>query len=586
MKNLIKLKNKINLTISSFSKKEYIVFCVFSILLIISVVMMLQTINKYFMVNIPTYGGSISEGVIGSPRFINPILAFPDIDRNSEVDQDLVMLIYSGLMRKNSNGDLMPDLAEKYPEISNDNLTYTFTLKDNLTFHDGKSLTTDDIFFTINALRDPLTKNPNKKNWENVKIEIVDKKIIKFILKKSYSSFLENTTFGIMPKALWENSPIELNKNNIKPIGSGPFKISKINKEKDETVNYYELESFKKFALGEPYLKKINLYFYSNEDELINALQDGEVDQISSISPENAKSLLNATDIIKEKKYRIETSVLPRIFGIFLNQNQNQIFTNKNVVKFINQEINKNKIIEEVLMGYGTIIDNPIPENILKNQNNNNSNNLIPEKKITLESLSKDGWKKNKDNFLEKKDGKDGKKIIPLEFSISTRNIPEFIKIAELIKNDLEKLGIKINIKTFEINNLNQDIIRPRRYDSLLFGQNINDESDLLAFWHSSQRKDPGLNIAMYTNIKADKFLEEGFVAMDQKIKMEKYNKFREEVKNDMPVIFLYSPNFIYLVSKNLLNLNLGKIISPANRFSGAHLWYTEHDKVWKIFTK
>ncbi len=119
-----------------------------------------------------------------------------------------------------------------------------------------------------------------------------------------------------------------------------------------------------------------------------------------------------------------------------------------------------------------------------------------------------------------------------------------------------------------------------------MFGQIINHESDLFAFWHSSQRKDPGLNIAMYTNAKVDKILEEAFVTIDEKARIKKYAQFEEEIKKDMPAVFLYSPNFIYLISKNVKNLSIDNISSPSDRFLNIHSWYIKTDKVWKIFTK
>jgi peptide/nickel transport system substrate-binding protein len=119
-----------------------------------------------------------------------------------------------------------------------------------------------------------------------------------------------------------------------------------------------------------------------------------------------------------------------------------------------------------------------------------------------------------------------------------------------------------------------------------LFGEIINVESDLYAFWHSSQRKDPGLNVAMYTNAKVDKLLEEAFVETDQAKRKEKYAQFEEEIKKDVPAVFIYSPNFVYLVSKSLLGLSLPNISSPSERFVNAHLWYTRTDNVWKIFSK
>ena len=297
-----------------------------------------------------------------------------------------------------------------------------------------------------------------------------------------------------MPSYLWNNSPIELNNANTNPIGSGPYLIKNIIKESSGVIDSYELAPFKKFALGEPYLENLNLDFYSNEDDLMNALQDGTVDQISSITPINA-------DILKERNYQIESSVLPRIFGLFFNQNVNDLFTDKIIKNAIDQTIDKNKIVREVLLGYGMTIDSPIPPNLLSDQTAIGENN-IPREEILQnmqDSLAKDGWVKGPDGFLQKTvTGKNKKKTTKtLEFSISTSDAPELVKTAELIKQDLELIGMKVDIKTFAVGNLNQDVIRPRNYDALLFGEIINHESDLYAFWHSSQRKDPGLNVAI-----------------------------------------------------------------------------------------
>ena len=570
------IKDQINSVFNTFTKKERIVFIGLVLTLLISAILILESINKSLMVSAPLYGGSISEAVIGAPRFINPILAY------SPADLDMVSLIYSGLMRKNPDGALSPDLAEKY-EMSKDGLVYTFTLKDKIYFQDGKPVTADDIIFTINEIKDPIIKSPRKVDWDGVTVAKINDKTIEFSLKKPYPSFLENLTLGIMPKFLWDNSAIELNSANISPIGSGPYFIKNVAKEPSGVINSYELESFKKFILGEPYIKKVSLNFYSNEDDLIRALEDGSVDQISSITPLNA-------DILKKRNYQIESSALPRVFGLFFNQNKNILFTDKIITKAIDQAIDKDKIVREVLLGYGNAIDKPIPPNMIAYQKlpvkNNSSREVILQN--IQNSLIKDGWSKGGDGFLQKTTTEKKKKKITkiLEFSISTGNAEELVKTAEIIKQDLFKIGIKVNIKTFKIGNLNQSVIRPRDYDALLFGQIINHESDLFAFWHSTQRKDPGLNVAMYTNAKVDKILEDASVTIDEQMRIKKYAQFEDEIKKDMPAVFLYSPNFIYTVLKNLKGFSVGRITSPADRFSNIHLWYTETENIWKIFSK
>lgn len=567
-------KSEVNSVFFSFSKKEQMVFFVLVVVLFLSTVLILESINKHFMVSVPLRGGNVSEGIVGVPRFINPVLAY------SDVDQGLVSLVYSGLMRKNKDGDLVPDLAEKY-EISESGLSYTFTLKNNLYFQDGTPLTIDDIVFTINKVKDPVIKSPQKINWDGVSVQALDENTIQFTLKQPYASFLESTTLGILPKHTWDESLIELNDANTNPVGSGPFMINRANKQTSGIIDHYKLVPFDKFALGKPYIEKINLYFFKNEDELIKAFLDKKVDIISSITPKNA-------EILEEKKQNIESSVLPRVFGLFFNQNVNQIFLDKAVVTAINDVIDKDKIVRDVLLGYGVAIDSPIPPNMLQYQKPLDKTTVSREEVLqkVQDDLAKAGWKRGEDGFLEKTvTEKKKKSTTKLEFSISTGNIDELAKTAELIKQDLQAVGMRVDVKTFDIGNLNQSVIRPRKYDALLFGEIINHESDLFAFWHSSQRKDPGLNVAMYTNAKVDKILEDAFVTVDEDARVKKYLQFEDEVRKDTPAVFLYSPKFIYVISTNLKNFKMDRIISPADRYVNAYSWYSQTENVWKIFT-
>lgn len=566
---------KIKKSIFSFSENEWKVFLIFLVVLIISTIGILQNINNSLSVLVPMRGGVLNEGVIGSPRFINPILATTDADK------DLTSLVYSGLMKKNESGFLVEDLAEKV-EISENGLNYTFTLKDDIYFHDGEILDTNDILFTITQIKDQTNKSPIRTKWEGVNVEALDEKNITFTLTQKYASFLENTTIGILPEHLWNNGAIELNPSNEKPIGTGPYKIRKINKQTGGIAKSYELTAFDKYIPTEPYIQKLNFKFYNNEDDLIKGLENKEVDQINSLSPEKVK-------ILKEKGFKIETKVLPRVFGIFFNQNENQIFLDKNVLRAINLAVNKDRIVNEVLLGYGIAIEDPILPNNISYEYLSNKEIISHEENIQEAEalLEKNNWEKNEEGYLQKEITENNKKVNKiLEFSISTSNTKELLDAANLVKNDLEKIGMKIEIKTFDIGNLNQSVIRPRKYDALLFGQIINNETDLFAFWHSSQRTDPGLNIAMYTNPKVDKALEEAFVTIDEKERARKYALFGEEIKKDMPAVFLYSPNFIYVISKDLKGFNADNIINSQERFKNINAWYLKTDKVWKIFAK
>lgn len=601
IKLLLPSKKEVRMAILSFSKREKVMFFGLFILLIITTLTLIQSINRKFMVEVPMRGGSISEGIVGAPRFINPVLAISDADR------DLTSLIYSGLTRKSPDGSIIPDLAESY-DVSKDGLTYTFILKDKISFQNGTPVTADDVIFTINEAKDPIIKSPRKGNWDGVDVTKVDDKTIVFTLKQPYASFLENATIGILPATLWKNSAIELNDYNINPIGSGPYQISNVNKKSSGTINYYDLIPFKKFALGKPYIDSISLHFYPSEDDLIIALRKGEVTQMSSLTPENALML-------QDENYDIKTSVLPRVFGLFFNQNQAPIFTDKNIIKAIDLAVNKDEIIKQVLKGYGTAIDSPIPPNMVAYQTLSTNIKTSHEENLqkAIDLLAKDGWAKNADGVLERKAV--AKKAVAkkssttkktstktttttqaantvntnaknIEFTIYTGNAVELAETANVIANELNDLGMKVDVKTFEIGNLNQTVIRPRKYDVLLFGEIITHESDLYAFWHSSQRNDPGLNVAIYTNPKVDKILEDALVTVDEKSRIQKYMQFEDQISKDTPAVFLYSPDFIYVVSKNLNGLAIDHITSPGDRFLNIYNWSVAKDYIWKIFSK
>lgn len=552
----------------SFSRPEKAIFLSLSGIFIISLFFLLDFAADKYMVKVPAQGGSISEGIIGTPRFINPILAMSDSDK------DMTNLIYSGLLRESESNGYITDLAEKYT-ISPDGLTYTFVLKDNLYFHDGTPLTADDVEFTVNMAKDQILKSPKRLNWEGVSVQRIDDKTVTFTLKQQYAPFLENTTLGIIPKHIWKNISAEqwsFSDFNLNGIGSGPYKISKIKKNTSGIPEYYELSSFKKFALGRPHISEVIIKVYSNEKDVLKAFNAGEIDNISAVSPDNTKSLSG--------NYTIKTSPLPRIFGVFFNQNQASVLTDVSVRRALDVAIDRNRITNNVLYGYAIPIKSPLPNSPSNYLANDNENRVEDAKKI----LTDNGWKyDDKEGLMIKKNKKE---TLRLQLSISTASIPELRSSAELVKEDWEKIGAKVEVKIFDKGDLEQNVIRPRKYEALLFGEIVGHDSDPFAFWHSSQRNDPGLNIAMYTNSKADKILEEARAIFDEDKRSEKYRLFEKEVANDIPATFIYSPEFIYAISKNVQGVNIERITGASERFTEIYKWYIETDRIWKAFIK
>lgn len=577
MKKLISLfSEKFNNIFSSFSFTEKAVFVLFATIFVVTSLLSLSQINQKFLTKIPKSGGTLIEGAVGTPRFINPLLAISDTDR------DLTNLIYSGLTRTTPDGNAIPDLASSF-EISEDGLEYLFKIRDDAVFHDGKEVTSDDVIFTIEKAKDSSVKSPKRANWEGVSVEKVSDKEVRFVLTQAYSPFLFNTTLGILPKHIWNGISTEefaFTQINIEPIGSGPYEISKINRDSSGVVTGYELQAFGKFTLGKPYIKNIYFKFFRNEDALVTALKSGVVTSVNGIQPQNAKEL-------SQKDFRVEEYPLPTIFGVFFNQSKAPILTSKSVREALNLAVNKQNIVDTVLEGYGVPINSPVPESVISftqledvnGANENSELNLEEAKQILADA----GFEKNENGVLQR-ETKAGIEI--LSFSVSTSNVPELVSAAEKVIETWKSLGADVTLKVFDPNDFTTNVIRPRNYDAILFGEIIGRDLDFYAFWHSSQRNDPGLNIADYANIDVDAALLSARQLDNGPERIEKLRIFIKEIKNDIPAVFLYSPNFIYVIPDNLQGVSIKNIETPSERFLSVYNWYLETDTVWRIFNK
>jgi len=566
----IPLFERVEKTLSSLSLTARIIFYAGSCLLILITGILLLKINSAFLVEIPRHGGMLEEGIIGSPRFINPVLALSDADR------DLTSLIYSGLLKATPYGNLINDLAESF-SVSDDGLLYTVVISDEARFHDGVAVTADDVVFTIQKALDPGLKSPKRPNWDGVGVEKTGDREVRFTLRQPYAPFLENLTLGILPKHIWKNTDADqfaFSNSNIEPIGSGPYKIQSVKKNSSGLPVFYHLVSFSGYILGEPYINDLIIRFYPDEKEASGALSGGSIESLNSVSPERAT-------LLKQGGFDIHTSPLPRVFGIFFNQNQAPIFLHQEIRDALNLALDKERIIREVLFGYGTPIDSPIPPKLLPSSAED-SVSEDGDKDRARALLEKRGWSPNAETGIMEKKTKS--KTEALSFSISTSDAPELKEAARIIQEEWSKIGVSVEIKVFESGDLNQNIIRPRKYDALLFGEIIGRDLDFFPFWHSSQRNDPGLNIALYANISVDKLLESARVIANKSDRNEKYQEFESIIKEETPVVFVYSPDFIYILPKKIKNVEAEQITIPAERFLAIHHWYIETRKVWEIF--
>lgn len=298
----------------------------------------------------PKEGGTYVEGVVGSPRYINPAYAASDVDR------DLIELIFAGLMKFDENGKIVPDLAREYA-ISEDGKTYEFYLKENLLWHDLKPLTADDVVFTIKTIQDNALKSPLQPTWWGVKVEKISDLGIRFELKNPSAVFLENCTLKIMPKHIWQDVSSEnfpLTDYNFKPVGSGPYKLAgDIKKDKDGNVESLELTANKNYSGGKPNIEKIAFRFFKDKDELISALNSKKIDGFSVSAPiENQK--------IKNKGAKEYPVSLTRYFAVFFNPEKAKPMSEQKVREALSYGTDKKAVVDNILLSQGKTVDSPI----------------------------------------------------------------------------------------------------------------------------------------------------------------------------------------------------------------------------------
>jgi len=560
--------------VRSFTIAEKAVFYGFVSIFIISGISLAWKVSNAYLVEVPTRGGTLTEGVVGNPRFINPVLAI------SEADKNLTVLVYSGPVRISTEGEIKNDLAETVT-ISQDRKNYTVELRQDARFHDGSPVTADDIVFTVQKITDPNIKSPRRGNWEGIEIEKVDDQTVSFTLKQPYTPFIYNLTLGILPKHIWKNvsdDEFAFSQFNTLPIGSGPYQVNKVERNSGGIPNLYKLIPFEDASGGAPFIKKLIFQFHPSETLLIGAYNGHSVESVGGISPDKMLEL-------KTNGSQVIASHLPRVFAVFFNQSRSKVLLNKEVRQALDLAAPKEEIVAKILGGYAAPIDGPIPAGIYS-WTNAEEDAPSPDEKLEQAKaiLAKAGWKPNPETgVLEKKSGSG---TIALSFSISTGDASELRQVAGELALAWEKLDAQTEVLVFETGDLNQNVIRPRNFDALLFGEVVGRDIDLYPFWHSSQRTDPGLNVALYANGRADTYLDNARSASDPEEIEKNYRAFAKELEADQPAVFLYTPSFLYVVPKKIAAISLDSLMVSQDRFLGIRDWYIATDKIWKIFIK
>lgn len=623
-------------TLTKFDKFALLLF----IVLLVGSATSLATYYSYkHTVPQPAQGGTFTEGMVGQPRFINPIYL-----SSNDVDRSLVQLTFAGLMQY-KNDKIVFDLAKSYHTDKGE--VWTVTLKDNITWQDGEPITAEDVVFTVNVLQDSDYKSPQRVNWVGVDVSKVSSRKVKFKLSTAYPQFLENLTLKVIPKHVWKNiqaADFSLSSYNLKPIGSGPYQIKDID-QKGDYINSLTLTRNKNYH-DQPYLNKIKFKFYNSQEKLVEAAKNNKIDGFSAGT---------STDF---KNFEKHTFSLPRYFAVFFNSDRSELLSNRKIRKALNYATNRKGLVDQGEPIYSPILPSVFgfeePENkyefdlakakeLLKaegftDKDNNGIREKTKEQEFQFQQRLEQGMEnqsvkelqkclvkevnykqenvtayfgnktkqavtkfqeKYKENVLQPYDLQSGTGVVgqstrkklnevcferpkqSLKIKLTLVSQPEMNQIAETLKQQWKKAGVELKINSVSLSDLKTNYIKNRDYESLLFGQSLGMKPDFYSFWHSSQSKDPGLNLAKYESEEADKLLSKGRKTLDKKKRADLYEEFQEILLQDAPAVFLYNPKFNYNTSE-VSGINSTLIVNPAHRFNSVKDWYSKIKGVWK----
>jgi peptide/nickel transport system substrate-binding protein len=508
----------------------------------------------------PNFGGSYTEGMVGVPFYVNPLLAISDSDR------DLARLIYAGLMKTDGNGALQADLASGYT-IDASQRQYTFELRPNLKWHDDEAVTAEDVVFTIESIKKAEYKSPYRSNFSGVLVQALNENTIQFSLEKPNPLFLSYLTIGILPEHLWYSIPAigaPLTELNIKPIGSGPYIFKSLTKDQSGNIKTYNIESSADYYAGRPFIKDLIFKFYPDFETAVQALQNKNIEGLSYL-PNEFKSTIKNNDLVLKELHS------PRYTAVFFNPTNNALLNEVNFRWALDVSVDKERVVREAAENNGEIIHSPVLPGDMGYDASIKTEYFNQAKANEL--LDKLDYKKGEDNtwrIITK-----GKSTSTAELKITTIDQPEMTRIAAVIKENWEALGIKIQLEIIPRERMLKEIIEPRNYQVLIFSEQLNINSGPYLFWHSSQIKSPGLNLSNLSNKDIDKYLDQARNAETLEAKIEPLKNFQKKLTELNFAVFLYSPTYTYPTASKLKGLDQVQFINlPADRLNTINTWY------------
>ncbi len=505
---------------------------------------------------VPTYGGTYVEGVTSAAQYLNPVLAA------TPVDDDVVRLVFSGLTRYRSDGSIQSDLAASFA-TSDDGKVWTFQIRDDAMWHDGKPVISDDVVYTVALLQDKAYVGPYSDAFRGVKVERVDDRVVRFTLPDAYGPFAASTTVPLLPSHLLatvDYAALPRVAFNQHPVGTGPFRVMEVDSRQTVLVrndSFYRTRPDR----ARPYLDRLVLRSYPDASEALTALGRGEIDGVGGLSTGDAE---RARGLKNVELYSFGTNDFT---ALFLNVRPDKAtFRDRAVRQAIATAIDRGRVLQVAADGRGAVADESVPQSSWAYiRDITRYTRSYDDAKALLDAAD---WKDHDGDGIRDRGG------VKLAFAITTSSEPARVAAALQISDDLAAIGMRVELKAMPFAELIETAARGRTYDALLIGISVSGDPDPYSFFHSSEIADPGHNFSGYSTLPMDRSLESARRTTDQTKRRELYTSVFQAIATDVPVVFLYFSDYLYAQGRQVQGLKIAPISDPRERFWNAEDWY------------
>jgi len=492
------------------------------------------------------------EGNVGAISSFNPIFISQNV-----VDSDIRALVFEKFIDINTDGSPQANIAKEWV-VSKDAKTYDFSISLTHKWQDGEKLTIDDVVYTF-ELAKTLSKDYDYDTigsaLTDVSVEKISEDTVRFTLPESNATFFEALSVYIVPKHILENIPvmdIPFNSFAKYPIGSGPYKIYR----SEPNVVYLKASEYYWVT---PKIDTIVYRLYSDYSALEAAFRNGMLDAMGGVDSNNMSFSSEYPDYTE-----YEVTLHSRIRMIFFNTRKEKL-ENKDVRIGLNYLIDKNRILEDAKIS-GIVANGPIAQTSWAYNKDLVTYEYNTEKAI--ESFKNAGYTKNETSgYFESAD----KKI--LSFTLSYYNNEFNNRLANVFKEMLKQEGVIITLEPLSYTQLTQEIVATRDFELLMYEIVTTVDPDQYNLWHSLKSNYPDLNLSGYSYERVDILLEDARRSTDIGVRTEKYLLFQKYLTQDAPVMFLYHPNYKYIVRKDIKIGDLNNILFPHQRFEDIAYW-------------